>query len=157
MIKEWILRQPFVADYVKEKEKDFATRLFKNAREDVLEEIETNVEERAKEIAEESLMKLLSTINWRNVVKIDKVKGFLFVGNERIDEARLANLKSEAEFFMESDLWKVLQDTPKELAQQAMFKDDGSLDTQLLKGRVILYTLSAQQNVIDVFKNIGKK
>lgn len=156
MIKAWILRQKFVADYVKEQEKDFATRLFKNAREDVLEEIEVDVEARAEAIAEERLMKLLTLVDWTNVVRIDKAKGILLIGDERADEARLNNLKSEAEIFSSSELWKLLQETPKQLAYDALFKVSESLD-DLKKGKAMLYTLDSQQNIVNIFKNYVKK
>ncbi len=156
MIKKWLLKSKWVQDYLIEKEKDFATRLFKHAREDVLEQIDTDIDERAKELMEERLMKLLSSVDYGQVVKIDKVNKFILIGDKRVEDGTLANLKSEAEFIMQSHIWKLLSETPKELAQQALFKVSESLD-DLKKGKSILYTLDAQQNIINIFKGYVKK
>ncbi len=93
----------------------------------------------------------------KKVVTIDKAKGMVYVGGERIDENRLANLKSEAEFFLASDLWHLIQETPKELAHKAMFIEGDNID-QMKKGRSMLYTLSSQKNMLDLFKSyVAKK
>ena len=91
---------------------------------------------------------LLSNVDLTQIVSLDKTHGIIYIGGERADEARLTNLKAEAEFIVATGLWKLLYENPKELAQRAMFKDSENLDG-LKKGRSILYTLSTQQNIID--------
>ncbi len=87
---------------------------------------------------------------------IDKQKGIIYVGGERIDVARLANLKAEADFFLASDLWTLLYETPKELAQRAMFVNGESL-VDMQKGKSMLYTLSTQKNILETFKSFIPK
>ena len=159
-VKDWILRQKFVQDYVqsciKLEEPNYAVRLFKNARDDVKEEYQENIEDRAQELMEQRLRDMLSIVDYRKVVTLDKTKGILYIGGERVDEGRLANLYAEAQFLMESDIWGLLNETPKELAHQALFKVSESLD-DLKKGKSILYVLNAQQNIVDILKSYQRK
>ncbi len=117
--------------------------------------INETLNKRIEELAEYKLNDLLSPVDLRKIVKTDKEKGVVFIGDERVDEGRLSNLKAEAEFFKESDLWHLLSETPKELAQRAMFVTSESL-VDLQKGKSILYTLSVQKNIVDIFLSYQK-
>ena len=108
------------------------------------------------ERAEKKLNDLLSTVDMKSIVSLDKTHGIVYIGGERADEARLSNLKAEAEFFVQSELWHLIQETPKELAQRQMFVNSESLD-DLRKGKSMLYLLSQQQNVINLFKGYQPK
>ena len=88
---------------------------------------------------------------------MDKARGFVYIGGEKVDEGRLLVLKSEAEAFKAMDLYKLMYETPKRLAEKAMFTDDGKLESQLLKGRAILYTLDTQKTILDTFMSVRKK
>ena len=109
-----------------------------------------------EELAQQKLKELFTPVNMQNVVSLDRKGGIIYIGNERADDSRLANLHAEAEFFMESDLWRVINETAKQLAQIAMFTAGDSID-DMKKGRAILFTLSAQQNAVDIFKRYQKK
>lgn len=113
-------------------------------------------EQKIREKAEEMLAKLLSPIDPKLILKMDKEKGVLFIGDERPDQGRLNNLKAEAEFLLQTDLWKILYETPKALAEKTMFVSGETLD-DLKKGRSMLYTLSVQKNIIDTFLKIIPK
>ncbi len=130
---------------------------FEKARDDLKETNVYDVETRAKEIAEKKLNDLLSPTDLRKIVTLDKNKGIVFIGGEKADDGRLANLKAEAEFFLQSDLWQLLYETPKELASRSMFVNGETL-ADLQKGKSILYTLSTQNNIVQTFKGyIGKQ
>lgn len=147
-LKQWIIRNFF---------KDFAMGAFRNAHADIMETMQDNTEKKAEEMAESKVASLFSIVDMKKIVTIDKTKGIVYVGGDRIDDNRLANLKAEAEFFEASDLWHLIQETPKELAHKAMFVAGDSLD-DMKKGRSMLYTLSSQKNMIDLFKSyVAKK
>jgi hypothetical protein len=154
MIRNWILSLSFV----KQALLDAEIEAFPKAQKDILETMRDELDEKAEELSKEKLSKLLSPVDLRSVVTLDKVHGVVFIGGERATEGRLNNLKNEAEFFEQSDLWKLIHETPKELAQRSMFV--GSLGQEvkeeLSKGRSMLYTLSQQQNIVDVFKSFKK-
>lgn len=155
MIKQWILRTFFTNELAQ------ATRAgsmdaFKKAHADIMETMTDDLDKKAEELAKEKLSKLLSNADLYKIVTLDKQRGIVYVGGERIDDNRLANLKAEAEFFANSDLWSLIYETPKELAQKSMFVSGDSIES-MQKGRSILYTLSTQNNIIEVFKSYVKK
>lgn len=129
---------------------------FSLAQKDVLETMRDDLDKKAEELAKEKLSNLLSPVDLNKIITLDKQKGIVFIGGQRVDEGRLANLKSEAEALEGFDLWQLLYETPKELAQRAMFIDGDNLDA-MKKGRSILYTLSSQKTIIDVLKSYQSK
>jgi hypothetical protein len=98
---------------------------------------------------------MLSPVDLNAIIKLDKAKGIVLIGDETVDPVRLSNLRSEAEFLLNSEIWKLLYETPKELAQRAMFVDSQSLD-DMKKGKSILYTLSTQKKIIDTLQLLKK-
>ncbi len=110
-----------------------------------------NEDDKIEEEVQKRLLEMLSPIDPRLVVRVDKA-GALHIGKERAPQARLDNLRAEAEFFLQSDLWSLIMETPKELAQQSMFVTGESLD-DLKKGRSMLFTLSTQKNIVETLRN----
>jgi len=125
---------------------------FALAQKDILETMADDLDEKAEELAKQKLNDLLSSIDLHKIVTLNKQAGIVYIGGERAEEGRLSNLKSEAEFIANSELWQLLMETPKSLAERAMFISGEGLD-DMKKGRSILYTLSAQKNVVDVLKS----
>lgn len=158
-IKQWILKRPFVFHYVQDQikgaESAFATRLMKHATDDVLETMKEDLEERAEELSKQKLNDLLSPVDLHKIVTLDKTRGMIYIGGERAEDTRLANLHAEAEFLLQSDIWSLLQESPRELAQRQMFVSGETL-ADLQKGKSILYTLSAQKNIVETFKSYSK-
>ncbi len=105
---------------------------------------------------QKELAKLLSPIDWSKVVSVDKSTKQILIGGKPADAGRLANLKSEAELFLQSELWQLMYETPKALAQEEMFVKGESLES-LQKGRSMLYTLDSQKNVLMAFKPVIPK
>lgn len=158
-MKKWILNLKFVKDAfnnsLEEQKKEWVIEAFKNARDDVKEEMIDTTDKKAEEKALKIVNDMLSPTDLTRIVTLDKGHGIVYIGGERATEGQMQNLKSEAEFLKNSEIWQLLHETPKELAQRAMFIQSESLD-DLKKGKSILYTLSTQKNIVDVFASYGK-
>lgn len=168
MIKSWILKnifEKFRSDLdalrgfdalIAEARRQGSIEAFPLAKKDILETMRDDLDKQAEELAEKKLAALLSPVDPAKVVTLDKSHGVVYIGGERAEEARLANLRSEAEILLQSELWQLIYETPKELAQKAMFVAGESID-DMKKGRAMLYTLSAQKNIIDIFRGYVPK
>lgn len=152
MNKKWYTQVPFLKDIYRQGGIDS----FALAQKDILETMRDDLDAQAEELSKTKLASLLSVVDPKKIVTLDKQRGIVFIGGERVDEGRLANLKSEAEFLSESELWQLIYQTTKELAQKAMFVSGEGLD-DLKKGRSILFTLESQRNVVELFKGYQKK
>ena len=128
---------------------------FALAQKDILETMQDDLEKRADILAQEKVAKLLSNVDLGHIVKYDKSGRQIFIGEERATESQLANLKSEAEMIVSTNLWKLLHETPKELAQRALFMSGHTLD-EMVKGRAILYTLATQETILNTFKSYAQ-
>lgn len=149
ILKDWVLSWDFVR-------REMYSRVFKAATDDILETFNGDVEKRTEELALKKLNDLLSPVDLRAIVRLDAKHGVVYINGERVDQGRLSNLNAEAKFLMESDLWRLLTETPKELAQRRMFVAGESID-DMKAGRSILYTLSAQQNIVDTFLGYAQR
>lgn len=160
MIKDWILKRKFVFEYVQDQirgaEISFHTANFANAQKDVLETMADDLEKRANELAEKKLADMLSVVNPRAIVSVNKQQGAIYIGAERPDAGRLNNLKQEAEYLLKSDIWHLIYETPKELAQRSMFVAGETL-VDMQKGKSMLFTLATQKNILDTFKSYKPK
>lgn len=125
---------------------------FKKAHADILETMLDDVEKRAKEIALEMTNNLFSVVQKDAVITYDERTRQISIGGVIADPARVANLKAEAEFFVQSDLWKLIHETPKALAERAMFVSGETLD-DMRKGRAMLFTLATQTKVINTIRS----
>lgn len=128
---------------------------FKKAHADVLETFKDDAEEAAEEIARVKLNSMLSVVDEKAIISVDK-RGLIYIGGELAPDERLSALKSEAEFFIQSELWKVVCETPRKLAEREMFVSGDSIDA-MKKGRAMLYLLSQQENIIKTLKSWEKK
>jgi hypothetical protein len=158
-IKNWILQTFFQEDLdrvLAAASRAGSMDAFKKAHEDIRETMRDDLEKQAEELANQKLAALLSVIDLSQVIAEDKHKGLIFLGGVKADPGILANLKAEAEFLTESTLWKVLNNTIRELAQRAMFVAGDSLD-DMKKGRSILYTLDSQAKIITILKTYQQK
>jgi hypothetical protein len=102
---------------------------------------------------DEELNKLLSVVDTKKIISLDKASGIIYIGGEPADEGYLKNLKAEAEALLVSDLWKVIYNTPKALAEKAMFIEGKTLE-DLNKGRSMLYTLDTQKNILTTLAQV---
>lgn len=153
-MKNWIFNKFFKKeiDTLKaEAKRQGSIDAFEKAVEDLKETNVYETDKLATEIAEKKLNDLLSPVDLRKIVTLDKQRGIVFIGGEKAEDGRLSNLKSEAEFLLNSDIWALLSETPKELASRAMFVSGETL-ADLQKGKSILYMLSTQKNIIETLK-----
>ena len=111
--------------------------------------VKDDIEKRAQEIADKKLLELLTIVDENKVLSVEK--GKVHIGGVICEDTRLKNLKSEAEFLLQTDLWTVIHETLKQQAQKQMFVSSQSL-VDLQKGKTILFTLQSQQNFLDFLK-----
>lgn len=164
LIKNLILRLPFVIkafefyrdEAIANALGEERPKIFSLAQKDILETMADDLEKQAKILADEKLKTLLSIVDEKLVVTLDVKTGAVFIGGKRADIARLSNLKAEAELLEKMDLWNILNQTVKELANKAMFVSGDSLD-DLKKGRSVLYTLDSQKRIVETFKAVVPK
>lgn len=149
MIKDWIIKT-FFQSYQDIWQRQASIDAFKKAHADIMETMADDLDKKAEEVAKKKLNDLLSPVDLTSVVTLNKQIGAIFIGGERVEDGRLTNLKAEAEFIVNSEIWHLLSETPKSLAERAMFINGEGLD-DLKKGRSILYTLASQKNILDTF------
>lgn len=154
-ILNWIWNHPAFKGFREAEFRAASIDAFKKAQADVLETFQDDAKEAAKEIAAKQISDLLSVVDEKAIIAQDK-RGLIYIGGELAPDERLSALKSEAELFMQSELWKVLCENPKRLAERAMFIDGESIES-MQKGRAMLYLLSTQQNIINILRKWEKK
>lgn len=147
-MKQWLLKTKLFAWAYQQGGID----AFQAAHQDIWSTMKDDVEKMADVRADRKLESILTAVDERMIVKLDAAKGIIFIGDERPEESRLNNLKAEAEFLMGSDIWKILYESPKALAQKTIFMSGENLD-DVKKGRAVLYLLDTQQRIIDLFRN----
>lgn len=111
-----------------------------------------------EDYVEKRMIELLSPIDPNKVISFNTKIGKIYIGNEPATEAQLSNLKSEAEALCGFDLWPLLNESIKTLAERAMFVDGDNIET-MRKGRSMLYTLSTQKKILDTvmsFRGVDK-
>lgn len=150
-MKNIILKIPYIKALIEEARREGGIDAFPRAHKDILETMKDDLEARAEILAEQKLANLLSVVNYSDIVTLDKSRGLILIGGERIDEIRLNNLRAEAEMIEQTDIWKLLIETPKDMAHKALFVEGDNLDT-MKKGRAMLYTLDSQEKIISLLK-----
>lgn len=140
-------------DFLKKEREELYRKAFRDALADFEETRVIDIDTKAKELMESEMMKMLCAVDMNHVVKVDKQRKIIFSGEEQLDAASIQSLKAEAELIMSTRLWKMLSETPRELAHKALFIEGENLDT-MKKGRSMLYLLRTQQNIIDIFRGV---
>lgn len=161
-LQKWVVSWQFVDDSLyranaigyEEGLKEGKIKAFGDAQKDILETMADDLDKRAEELAKEKLSKLLSVVDERMIITFSDREKAVYIGGIKItDPGRLANMKAEAIAIESMDLWKVIHETPKKLAEKAMFVDDGVLENQLLKGRATLFMLDTQKRILSTLKS----
>ncbi len=142
---EWLCTLPLLKEIYRQGGIDS----FTHAHRDIMTTMEDDIEKMVSDRIMDKMAELLTVIDERHIISFsDKTKS-VYVGGVKADEGQLRNLKAEAEYLLDSSIWKVLHETPKELAQRAMFVAGESI-ADMQKGRTILYTLSTQKRILDM-------
>lgn len=152
-IKNKVLALGFVAEALSAARKQGGVEAFPLAQKDVLETMRDDLDKQAEELAEKKLAALLSPVDPKSVLTINEKTRQVFIGGELADQVQLTNLVQEAQAFRQFFLYKVLIETPKSLAERAMFLEGDNID-QMKKGRTMLYTLSTQVKNVDVLADL---
>lgn len=105
---------------------------------------------------DKELSRLLGFVDEKSIVTIDQARGIVFIGGQRIDEARLANLKAESEMLLNSELWKLLSETIRHMAYEQIFVKSKDY-SEIVSGKMWLYHLDVQKKLMDVFKSYKKQ
>lgn len=105
---------------------------------------------------DQEIAKLLGFADFKSIMTFDESKGVIYIGGERVDDSRLANLKSESEFVLNSELWKILMETIKHMAEQMMFVRSSKWE-DLQSGKMWLYHLDIQKKLMEIFKRYKGK
>ena len=145
-MKKWILNRFFKQDLL-----DAKIVAFRDAQKDILETMADDLDVKANELAQKKLEALLSPIDWNSVVRYNVQTKQIYIGNDLIDNARMANLKAERNFLLESDMWKLLVETTKAEAEQSMFVKGETL-ADMQKGKAMLFTLDMLRNILNKFQ-----
>jgi len=105
-----------------------------------------------EELAQQKLESLLSVIDTKKIISVDKA-GIVYIGGVQQDKVVLQNLKQEAEMLLVSQLWQILYNTPKALAEKAMFVEGKTME-DLNKGRSMLFTLDTQRKILETLTQV---
>lgn len=152
MLKTWILHTFFQKE-LNNARFEGSKDAFEKAREDLEETMVETDREKIEEAADRKLNELLSIIDHRHIVTKDSRTGVVSIGGEIADAGRLSVLKAEAELIKNTALWKIINESIKNDAQLSMFIKGESVD-DMKKGRSMLYTLSLQNKVIELFESV---
>ncbi len=152
-MKNWILKTFFAKDLI-EATRAGSIDAFAKAHEDIMHTINDETQKLATELAEKKLVALLSVVDPLSIISVDNKTKQLCVGGEPVTPIQAHNLKNEAEFLTDSSLWKILYETPKHLAHEAMFVT-GEDVASMTKGRAILFTLETQKKIVDILKALS--
>ncbi len=156
-IKAWILERQFVRDEIDAAYKSGGVNSFHLAHKDIMETFQGDVEKKAEELVNKKLEELLSIIDERKIITFNEKEKSVYIGGVRATAEQLANLKQEAEAIVQFDLWNILNETPKKLAQNALFIDDGKSEIVHAKGRSMLYLLGTQNRILTTLRSYNPK
>lgn len=145
-MKNFILSLWFVRKLIEEEKQKYQ---FENLG--VIKQANARYFKEIDEVVEEKLKELLGNVDYRAVVTNDK-QGNIFVGGVKQEESQLMNLRSEAEFFLASDLYRILSETKKDLAYKTMFEKSENFE-DLRTGKLVLYNISIDRNIIERLRN----
>lgn len=158
-IKHWVYKLPFVSKAINDAYLKGGIDSFPLAQKDILETMDDDISKKAEELANKKVSQMLGIFDEKTVVTYVKRTGAIYIGGELADEGRLASLKAEAEYFEQSDLWKILNSSVDFVTRQIMFEKSNYSENfdDLKNGKSILYTLSFQNNILNTFKTYTQK
>jgi hypothetical protein len=159
-LKQWILNRKFIQDYARnydypDRDRSIYIKAFSAASKDLEETRIDDTDKKAKELADKMLNDMLSVVDENKIISVNP-RGQVYIGGELAEDNQLANLKSEAEILETYNIWNILYESPKKLAQEAMFVKGESL-ADMQKGKSILYMLATQKKILDTIKSYKKK
>lgn len=134
MLKEFILKLKFVRE---SRDKDIAL-------------LKSYHESKHRELVDLQISLMLGTIEESKIIKIDPVKGIVYMNDKMLDAATVHNFKQEAEVISQLGLWKAMLATLEASAQKRIFIDSKDLN-DILAGKMALYNISLMKKILTVF------
>ena len=159
-LKRWILNRKFIQDYARnydypDRDRAIYIKAFEGAEKSLKETLNLDIEKKAKELADKMINDMLSFVDENKIISVN-THGMVYIGGEQADKAYLMNLKSEAEMIESTNMWTILYESPKKLAQEAMFVKGETL-ADMAKGKSMLYLLATQKKILDTIKSYQQK
>lgn len=84
----------------------------------------------------------------KDILTIDQRSGVVVREGRVISGQELINLRQEAEYFKNTELYKIMISTPSHHAKEIMYNKSTSFN-DMLGGKFVLYTISLQENIIN--------
>lgn len=143
-MKELILKMPFIKKAIEEKAQELQLPnlgIIKRLEHQKLHEVD--------ELAKQALQELLGNVNYKSIITYDKANRSIVVGGIKLEESQILNLKSEAEFFKASELYKILSETKRDLAYKTMFEKSLTFE-DMRQGKSMLYDIAMDRNIINI-------
>ena len=94
------------------------------------------------------LRHLLCVVDINHVVRSDNTG--IYINGKKLDENELLSLKQEVHRFKASQLYQLLQETPKQQSLKLIFEKSENFD-DVRNGKMILYTLDVQNKILNLF------
>lgn len=85
------------------------------------------------------------------VVTVNK-QGFLYLNGNLLTPEQRSTLKAEVRLFRNTQVWDILSSSLKYQGQKLAFNDSKELQ-DLLNAKMILYTVSVQENILKKIEN----
>ncbi len=102
------------------------------------------------DLLNERISSLLGIVDERKVVREDKLRKFIFIGDEQITPERRHNLQQEAEVITQTELWSLMENTIRKSAHNKLMVEAKDLN-DLLAGKMALYNLDLLKKILTVF------
>lgn len=149
ILYRWVGTLPFFKEIYRRGSID----AFSKAHADIRETMADDLDAKAEELAAKKLDALLTSVDTRHIFSINPRTNIISIGGIPAGRETLLTLKSEAEYLVSTNLWNLLHETPKELAQREMFISGQTMEA-LTKGRSILYFVDIQKKILDTLKTV---
>ena len=77
-------------------------------------------------------------------------------GDKVLTKTEIRNLKSQVDFFRESQLYKLLMETPKDKAQQIMFQKSQTYD-DMKSGKMLIFAIDILEKILQSIEKFDVK
>jgi hypothetical protein len=128
---------------------------FPLAHKDIWETMKDDIDRQAEILAKKKLEALLNPVEWDRVIAFNPKTKSIYLGNVVADPVTMSNLQAEVQFLLESELWKILYNTPKAEAEKSMFVKGETLD-DMKKGKTMLFVLDQQKKILELLKGYAQ-
>jgi len=154
-MKYFILNLPFVKKIINEAIEsaiEFGKNEYQFENLGAIKRLEQFKLQEVDELAQHKLQELLGSVNYKSIVTFDKQTRSIFIGGIKAEDSQLANLRAEAEFFLASELYKILSETKKDIAYKTMFEKSQNFE-DMRAGKFILFDIAEDKKLINLFKS----